>query len=94
MSLGDYQENPIQDHNSFDADICNADISEDDSALIETFDRLNNLFEDYSAPDFSDFEPSKSNEFIDTDSRFTWILLWIMNFRIKFNLSDSAIEGF
>jgi len=26
MSLGDYQENPIQDHNSFDADICNANI--------------------------------------------------------------------
>ena len=72
MSLGDYQGNLIQDYNSFNVDICNVDISEDDSALIETFDRLNNLFKDYSAPDF---EPSKSNEFIDTYSQFTWILL-------------------
>ena len=86
MSLNDYQRNLVQDYTSSDDNIF-----EGDSAFNETFDELNNLFEDYSAPDFSDSRPS--NEFINTDSRFTWILLWIMNFRIKFNLSDTAIES-
>jgi len=86
MSLGEDQDNLIQDHSSFNDDIFNNDISEDNSAFY-------NLFEDYSAPDFLDFGPSKSKESFNTDNRFTWILLWIMNFRIKFNLSDTAIEA-
>jgi hypothetical protein len=98
MSLGNGQDifdddtfnADIFDDDTFNADIFNDDISEDNN---ETFDKLNNLFEDYSAPDFSDSGPSKLDESIDTDCRFIWILLWIMNFRIKFNLSDTAIEA-
>ena len=87
MSLRDDQQNPILDHTSFDNDIL-----EDNSEFGESFDDLNNLFEDYLAPDLSDSELLlNSNEF--TDSQSTWILLWIMNFRIKFNLSNTATEA-
>src|SRR5438067_4572068 len=27
------------------------------------------------------------------DGQFSWILLWIMNFRIRFNISDTATES-
>jgi Transposase family tnp2 len=88
LSLGDYQQNPIRDISS------NEDIFENDGIFGESFEELDDLFEDYSAPDISDFEPLlNSNKFTDTDSRFMWILLWIMNFRIRFNLSDTATEA-
>ena len=63
LSLGDYQQNPIRDISSKD------DIFENDDEFGESFDKLNDLFEDYLAPDLSDFEPSlNSNKFTDTDS--------------------------
>src|SRR5205814_9235423 len=49
----------------------------------------NNTFEDYSTPDF-EFSSDSAEVFEDT--RFAWILLWIMNFRLKFNLSATATE--
>src|SRR5581483_10800458 len=81
----------ILDADILDADIFNNDITKDNSI---TFDKLNDLFEDYLASGFLDSESPEPNKFIDTDDRFTWILLWIMNFRIKFNLSNNAIEAF
>ena len=83
ISLG---QNPILNHSSSDDEVF-----ENNSEFNESFDKLNNLFEDYSAPDLSNFELLNLNEF--TDSRYTWILLWIMNFRIKFNLPDTATEA-
>ena len=92
MSLGDNQQNPILSHTSSDDDMFEDDDILDDNEFSESFDKLNNLFEDYSAPDLLDYElPLNLNEF--TDNQFTWILLWIMNFRIKFNLSDTAIKA-
>jgi len=64
ISLGDNQRNSILDHTSFDNDI------KYDNEFDESFNNLNNLFKDYSAPDLSDFEfPLNSNKF--ADSRFT-----------------------
>ena len=64
MFLNDYQRNLVQDYTSSDDDIF-----EGDSAFSETFDELNNLFKDYSAPDFSDFGlPLNSDEFTNADS--------------------------
>jgi hypothetical protein len=61
----------------------------DDSESNRSFE-FDDIYEDYSAPTFE--LPSHSNG-IFTDSRFMWILLWIMNFRTKFNLSDIATEA-
>ena len=70
-----YSEDDSFSENSTDPD----EISDDD----------NDIFEDYSAPDF-EVPPEADDVFI--DDRFTWILLWIMNFRILYNISESAIE--
>ncbi|KAF0558608.1 transposase domain-containing protein [Gigaspora margarita] len=55
----------------------------------EISDDNNNIFEDYSAPDFE--IPRKPNNILN-DNRFIWILLWIMNFKIQYNISEGAIE--
>ena len=87
MSSDDNQQNLILSHTSSDYDIF-----EDNSKFSESFNKLNNLFEDYLALDLLNYELLlNSNEF--TDNQFTWILLWIMNFRIKFNLLDIATEA-
>jgi hypothetical protein len=48
------------------------------------------IFEDYSSPSYED--PNMFREY-PTNERFLWILLWIMNFRTKFNISETATES-
>ena len=60
----------------------------EDAESNESFE-FDDIYEDYSAPAFE--LPSHHDIF--KDSRFMWILLWIMNFRMKFNLSDTATEA-
>jgi hypothetical protein len=96
-------------HNSTIDRITNSDDAEsnDNVESIESFES-DDIFEDYSAPAFelpsySDdifedylataFELPSYSDDIFTDSRFMWILLWIMNFRMKFNLSNTATEA-
>ena len=65
--------------------------TEDDSSEISTeSDEFCDIFEDYSAPSFK-FPSNCGNK--STDSQFKWIILWIMNFRIKFNLLNTATEA-
>src|SRR5271170_3860706 len=59
----------------------------EDAESNESFE-FDDIYEDYSAPAFE----LSSHYDIFKDSRFMWILLWIMNFRMKFNLSDIATE--
>ena len=59
----------------------------DESDEFQDFDE----FEDYSTPNFE--LPDFNNDNILKDNRFMWILLWIMNFRIKFNLPDIATNA-
>jgi ssDNA-binding Zn-finger/Zn-ribbon topoisomerase 1 len=54
----------------------------------ETFSEM---FEDYSPPKF--FNSYQEEETTTIDDRFSWILLWIMNFRIKFNISETATDA-
>ncbi|KAF0504231.1 transposase domain-containing protein [Gigaspora margarita] len=49
-----------------------------------------NVFKDYSAPDFEMLQ--KPNNILN-DNRFIWILLWIMNFKIQYNISEGAIKA-
>src|SRR5205823_3327899 len=51
---------------------------------------ISETFEDYSLPNF---EPSRNEEEPTIDGQFLWILLWIMNFRIRFNISEMATES-
>src|SRR6185437_14107742 len=51
---------------------------------------ISETFEDYSPPNF---EPPRNEEEPTIDGQFSWILLWIMNFRIRFNISETATES-
>ena len=51
---------------------------------------ISETFEDYSPPNYS---PPRNEEEPTIDSQFSWILLWIMNFRIRFNISETATES-
>jgi hypothetical protein len=48
-------------------------------------------FEDYSTPILEEDASPNSNSF--SDSPHLWILLWIMSFRIRFNLPETATES-
>ena len=49
------------------------------------------IFEDYSSPDYEPFQDPPDSASV--DDRFSWILLWIMKFRSKFNISNTATEA-
>ena len=59
----------------------NNDIALDDEDLA-------NKFEDYSYPSFTLFQETATN-----NDQFSWILIWIMSFCIRFNLSETATES-
>src|SRR3954449_9172239 len=62
--------------------------SEDDDISVENdFEK----FEDYASPDYEPFQNPPNTESI--DNRFLWILLWIMSFRTRFNITESATEA-
>ena len=50
------------------------------------------IFEDYSPPEYDEpnqpFPSSNSN-----CDNFLWILIWIMTFRTRFNISETATEA-
>ncbi|CAB4423723.1 unnamed protein product [Rhizophagus irregularis] len=47
-------------------------------------------FENYSPPDFKSYQEEEKTTI---DDKFSWILLWIMTFRKKFNLLETATES-
>src|SRR3954468_2147205 len=62
--------------------------SEDDDISVEDdFEK----FEDYAPSDYEPFQNPPNTESI--DNRFLWILLWIMSFRTRFNITESATEA-
>ena len=54
-------------------------------------EEVSETFEDYSPPDY---EPSQDPPGLEStiDGRFLWILLWIMSFRTRFNITETATE--
>src|ERR1043165_9742307 len=47
-------------------------------------------FENYSPPDFNSYREEEKRTI---DDKFSWILLWIMTFQKKFNISETATES-
>jgi hypothetical protein len=54
-------------------------------------DEYRDRFEDYSTPNLEEDPSLDPNSF--SDSPHLWILLWIMSFRIRFNLPETATES-
>ncbi|GBC15630.2 hypothetical protein GLOIN_2v1792112 [Rhizophagus irregularis DAOM 181602=DAOM 197198] len=51
---------------------------------------ISEIFEDYSPPSY---EPFQNPPYLESNyDRFLWILLWIMNFRTRFNIAKTATE--
>jgi hypothetical protein len=48
------------------------------------------IFEDYSPPPYQDPDMEEESTI---NERFSWILLWIMTFRIRFNIPETATES-
>uniref|UniRef100_U9UFM0 Transposase domain-containing protein n=1 Tax=Rhizophagus irregularis (strain DAOM 181602 / DAOM 197198 / MUCL 43194) TaxID=747089 RepID=U9UFM0_RHIID len=65
----------------------NTRFSSDESTSGEDFES----FEDYSCPGFEPFQDPTATR-TTTDDRFLWILIWIMSFRTRFNLPETATE--
>ena len=50
-------------------------------------------FEDYSPPNYNLHQEDDDVTKTTVDEQFAWILLWIMNFRIRFNIPEVATES-
>ncbi|RHZ48248.1 hypothetical protein Glove_554g7 [Diversispora epigaea] len=57
----------------------------------ESADEFSNIFENYSSPNYNPDEPIDPKS--TNNNSYLWILLWIMSFRIKFNLPETATES-
>jgi len=79
---------PIYSNSEDKSELDENESNNDDAESNENFE-FGDIYEDYSAPAFE----LPSHDDIFTDSRFMWILLWIMNFRMKFDLSNTATEA-
>ena len=66
----------------------------DDIDDIESIDdnESSEMFEDYSCPDFEPFQDPTITETTNGNG-FLWILIWIMSFRMRFNLPETATES-
>ena len=69
--------------------------SDDINMLNET---INEIFESYSSPSFTPFQDSNdtrstNNQSTSNNNSSLWILLWIMKFRTRFNLPETATES-
>lgn len=60
-------------------------------SLSSDYDVNDEIFEDYSTPHYEPFQPFQP--FQRFHPRYLWILLWIMNFRTRFNVTETATEA-
>jgi hypothetical protein len=82
----------------------NRSLTEDDDEASEASETFANddhglsedeiLIEQFTAPDFDDFNYESDHGYIDTNIDFndSWILLWIFKYQTRFRLSDVAID--
>ncbi|CAI2190021.1 3074_t:CDS:2 [Funneliformis geosporum] len=63
-------------------------MSEDESVSDDLL--ISETFENYSSPKYGLYQDEE--EEVTIDDQFAWILLWIMNFRIRFNIPETAID--
>ncbi|CAI2174183.1 10999_t:CDS:1, partial [Funneliformis geosporum] len=60
-------------------------MSKDESELDDLL--ISETLEDYSLPKYEPYQDEE--EEVTIDDQFAWILLWIMNFRIIFNIPET-----
>jgi hypothetical protein len=85
---------------SYDVQHIETPLSEDSEYSIEHEDdeddesepdvHISEIFENYSPPNY---DLHQNEEEITIDNQFAWILIWILNFRIRFNISETATES-
>ncbi|CAG8454784.1 27038_t:CDS:2 [Dentiscutata erythropus] len=51
-----------------------------------------NEFEDYSAPNIDNNNQTRFNPNVNQPLEYEWILLWLLKFQSRFNLSEAAID--
>ena len=68
-----------------------SELTDEDMDVNEPDGNFAEIFEDYSSPNFDPYDIS--GEESSTGDSFSWILLWIMKFRIKFNIPETATES-
>ena len=65
----------------------NSDTSQTESKSKD--DEYYDIFEDYSPPNYEPFQDPPVPEMV--DDQFLWILLWILSFRTRFNITDTGL---
>ncbi|GBC48665.1 hypothetical protein GLOIN_2v1770724 [Rhizophagus irregularis DAOM 181602=DAOM 197198] len=72
------------------------DTNEDNESNGDDESENNNseTFEDYSCPSFKPYQdPDVTPTPTSDDNKFLWILIWIMKFQMRFNISETATES-
>jgi Transposase family tnp2 len=85
-TFGELSINNFEQSEATESDI---DIDDDNDSANNEYSEI---FEDYSCPPFEPFQDSIDTE-MTNDKRFLWILIWIMRFRTRFNLPETATES-
>ena len=85
--LSDHDDSVDEETEFTTEDDRNTRLSSDGSTSGEDFE----IFEDYSCPGFEPFQDPTATR-TTNDDRFSWILIWIMSFRTRFNLPETATE--
>ena len=87
--LSDHEDSVDEETEFTTEDDRNTRVSSDDGSTSgEDFE----IFEDYSCPGFEPFQDPTATR-MTNDDRFLWILIWIMSFRTRFNLPETATES-
>src|SRR3954451_15894454 len=82
------KQKPINIQNlTTEEDYITGESEDDDISVEDDFEK----FEDYAPPDYKPFQNPPNTESI--DNRFLWILLWIMSFRTRFNITESVTKA-
>ena len=68
----------------------NSDEDDESNGDNESENNNSEFFEDYSCPSF---EPFREPNIAQTNNEFSWILLWIIKFRMRFNIPEIATES-
>ena len=80
----------VEQENSTSRETAKDQIYDENEEDNEPADNISEIFEDYSCPSF---ELLREPNVAPTNNQILWILLWIMKFRLRFNISEVATEA-
>ena len=90
VDVSEHEGDLVAKEAEFTTDDQNSDSSDYDIKSVND-EEYYEIFEDYSCPDFEPFQSSTTET--TNDDRFSWILIWIMSFRVRFNFPETATES-